>query len=108
LSDVEAICSRVAILVRGELRCVGPIDELIGNQVTSVECLFEGNNKDVVLDGKILSRTPTQIRISCSIEKQEHLIRQAVQNNLLPTEILPHRISLEEFLVQEIEKKQEL
>ncbi len=104
LSDVEAICTRVAILVKGELRRVGPIDDLIGNQVTSVECLFEGDNTDVVLDGKILTRTPTQIRISCSIENQEHLIRQAVQNNLLPTEILPIRISLEEFLVQEIEK----
>jgi ABC-2 type transport system ATP-binding protein len=30
LSDVEAICDRIAILARGELICVGSIDELLG------------------------------------------------------------------------------
>ena len=52
LSDVEAICTRVAILVKGQLRNMGPIDELIGNQVTAVECLFEGENKGIVLEGQ--------------------------------------------------------
>ena len=34
LSDVEKICDRVAILARGELICVGAIDELLGNTKT--------------------------------------------------------------------------
>ncbi len=31
LSDVEKICDRVAILVQGELVCVGSLDDLLGN-----------------------------------------------------------------------------
>lgn len=104
LSDVEAICTRVAILVKGQLRNVGPIETLIGNQVKSVECLFEGPNTNIEFGGKILTRTPTQIRISCSVEEQHTVIQQAVQNNLIPTEVKPLRIGLEEFLVQEIQK----
>ena len=104
LSDVEAICTRVAILVKGKLRNVGPIEELIGNQVKSVECLFEGPNDGVDFEAQILTRTATQIRISCSVEEQEQMIQKALQYNLLPTEIRPIRISLEEYLVQEIEK----
>jgi ABC-2 type transport system ATP-binding protein len=34
LSDVEKICDRVAILARGELICIGSIDELLGNTET--------------------------------------------------------------------------
>ena len=34
----------------------------------------------------------------------EQMIQKALQYNLLPTEIRPIRISLEEYLVQEIEK----
>ncbi|NJM59186.1 MAG: ABC transporter ATP-binding protein [Oscillatoriales cyanobacterium RU_3_3] len=34
LSDVEKICDRVAILARGELICIGAIDELLGTTET--------------------------------------------------------------------------
>ena len=104
LSDVEAICTRVGILVKGKLRNVGPIEELIGNQVKTVECLFEGPNDGIDFEAQILTRTTNQIRICCTVEEQEQMIRKALQYNLLPTEIRPIRISLEEYLVQEIEK----
>ena len=105
LSDVEAICTRVGILVKGKLRSVGPIEELIGNQVKTVECLFEGPNDGIEFEAQILTRTTNQIRISCPVEEQDLMIRKALQHNLLPTEIRPMRISLEEYLVQEIEKE---
>ena len=76
LSDVKAICTRVAILVKGKLRNVGPIEELIGNQVKSVECLFEGPNDGVDFEAQILTRTATQTWISCSVEEQEHMIQK--------------------------------
>ncbi|MGE5655404.1 MAG: ABC transporter ATP-binding protein [Actinomycetota bacterium] len=34
LSDVERICDRVAILIRGELACVGSLNELLGTTTT--------------------------------------------------------------------------
>src|SRR5712692_4755616 len=43
LPDVEMICDRVGILVRGRLRSVGAIHELVGaSAVTSVEVIVEG------------------------------------------------------------------
>src|SRR5256885_11217547 len=42
LPDVEMICDRVGILVKGRLRAVGAVHELVGTAaVTSVEILVE-------------------------------------------------------------------
>ena len=40
LSDVEAICDRVAMIVAGELRGQGTIPELLGQTVSEVDCVF--------------------------------------------------------------------
>ena len=37
LSDVQSICSRVAILVGGRLRGVGTVNELIGEQIDWID-----------------------------------------------------------------------
>lgn len=42
LSDVEMICDRVGILVNGELRALGRIDELVETKLTSAEIAFCG------------------------------------------------------------------
>jgi len=42
LSDVQNICDTVAILVGGDLRGMGTVDELIGNQVKSIELVITG------------------------------------------------------------------
>jgi ABC-2 type transport system ATP-binding protein len=43
LSDVEQICDRVAILVRGELICTGSLNELLGTSETYYVKGFGGN-----------------------------------------------------------------
>ncbi|MEM6517872.1 MAG: ABC transporter ATP-binding protein [Cyanobacteria bacterium P01_C01_bin.70] len=47
LSDVEAICDRVAILDRGELLCVGTLDELLGG-ATDYHIAGRGGNLEVL------------------------------------------------------------
>ncbi len=42
LSDVEAICDDVAILVKGRLRASGSLAELVQTRVKGVEVVFEG------------------------------------------------------------------
>ncbi len=42
LADVEAICDRVAIIVGGELRGCGTVDELVGHQTQYVDIGFSG------------------------------------------------------------------
>lgn len=47
LSDVEAICDRVAILDQGELLCAGTLDELLGTS-TDYHVSGRGGNLDVL------------------------------------------------------------
>ncbi len=42
LSDVEKVCDRVGIMVRGKVRDVGPLDKLLNAKVLEVEVLVEG------------------------------------------------------------------
>ncbi len=53
LSDVQSLCDRVAILVRGELRGVGTVSELIGDKVRYVDCVFSGLAPSVTIDGAL-------------------------------------------------------
>jgi ABC-2 type transport system ATP-binding protein len=43
LSDVEMICDRVGILVKGELRDVGPLDALLSARTLETEVTLEGD-----------------------------------------------------------------
>lgn len=47
LSDVEKICDRVAILVQGELVCVGSLDDLLGNS-NSYHVRGRGGQMDIL------------------------------------------------------------
>jgi ABC-2 type transport system ATP-binding protein len=53
LQDAEALCDRVAILVAGELRRVGPVDETPGRQEARLELAASG------FDPHILEKLPT-------------------------------------------------
>ena len=53
LSDVEKICDRVAILARGELICVGSLQDLLGT-ADLYQVKIRGGNPDVL---RILART---------------------------------------------------
>ena len=65
IADVEAICTRVAVLTRGKLAAVGRLDDLVSTRVHSVEVAVEGlkhsdlseldqHVRDVIEDGKML------------------------------------------------------
>jgi ABC-2 type transport system ATP-binding protein len=47
LSDVEKICDRVAILARGELLCIGSLQELLGN-ADSYQVKIKGGKPEVL------------------------------------------------------------
>jgi ABC-2 type transport system ATP-binding protein len=48
LADVEQICDRVAILARGELICIGSLDELLGTTGDSYQVKGTGGNPEVL------------------------------------------------------------
>ncbi|MCP4644657.1 MAG: ABC transporter ATP-binding protein [bacterium] len=48
LGDVEQICDRVGILVKGKLTTIGRIDELISRRIEQVEVIASGLDEDAV------------------------------------------------------------
>lgn len=104
LSDVEKICDRVAILARGEVLCMGSLQELLGN-ADLYQVQVRGGNPDILrqwlpdvelVDGTWLGHLrgdPQDFLASLKLMQAE-----LVSMNLA-------RPSLEEFFVQQLRKR---
>jgi len=110
LPDVEVICDRVAILVKGELKATGTVGELLGSmKALSVEMAVEGLGAEgleavkslagnaVVTDGQAVFffDDPEKARKARSLvyEKGGDIVS-----------LMPHRSSLEDIFVEEVRK----
>ena len=106
LSDVQSICSRVAILVGGRLRGVGTVNELIGEQVDWIDVIVDIEAVGVAelksqgvcrhSDG---SRHHFRIEPECADSFQAAI--QAHKGRLI--EFSPKRKTLEAVLVSEMQ-----
>lgn len=106
LSDVQSICSRVAILVGGRLRGVGTVNELIGEQVDWIDV-----HVDIDLEGAERLRSQAEcrynegrqyhFRIEPELSDAFQAAVQAHQGRIL--EFSPKRKTLEAVLVSEMQ-----
>jgi ABC-2 type transport system ATP-binding protein len=101
LSDVEAICTRLAMMVQGTVRHCGKVNEVLG---------ADGKAFAVTLGGAIPETTAisgcqwtSQHTVQCDhAEARDKLIQWAVQNRV-QVELVEHRRpSLEDILTQEV------
>lgn len=105
LSDVEALCSNVAILRRGKLAATGHLDDLLANssEVREFEITVSGLSADQIgteLSGANVASKPSGIVITVSDESQIDAVLAAVRKlsgRLIS--IQPVRRSLEELFV---------
>ncbi len=100
LSDIEAICDRVAILVLGKLRGQGTLPELIGQSVQLVDCIFEIG---VDLPGPWL-REGSRLRAQVPPDDVGPLIDRVRAAGGSVTSIVPQVRSLEDLLLSEVER----
>ena len=103
LSDVEALCDRVAIIVRGEARGIGTVSELIGDRVRYVECVFSGV-PDLALGGEERPRSDGERLVRLQPELVDATVDavRAAGGRILA--INPVRESLEHVLLTEVER----
>jgi ABC-2 type transport system ATP-binding protein len=107
LSDVEMICDRVGILVKGQVLSLGRIEDIAGESVAqSVEVVCEGvvgTEVDTVqrLATRILQSGTRCLMIFPGQDSVEDALTALRQAGAKLVSIIPHKGSLEDIFVQQ-------
>ena len=108
LPDVEMICDRVGILVKGRLQAVGAVHDLVGAAaVTSVEILVDGlapaGAHEAERQGGTVIRRGHQVLITVDgEEKVPALLEMVNRHGGRLVSLVPHKRSLEDLFLKEV------
>jgi ABC-2 type transport system ATP-binding protein len=108
LPDVEMICDRVGILVRGRLRSVGAVHELVGaSAVTSVEVVVEGlpdiGVREAERLGATVIRRGHQVMLTIHDETAVAALLEVINRHAgRLVSLVPHKRSLEDLFLKEV------
>jgi ABC-2 type transport system ATP-binding protein len=110
LHDVELICDRVGLIIEGRLRDVGPLDELLGHEISATDVVA------ALPDGERGARLVKTLReLADSVRRQgsqaelriegegdvEAVLRTILDGGGKIRSVTPRRLSLEEHFVLE-------
>lgn len=107
LPDVEMICDRIGILVKGRLKAVGTVQELAGaSSVNSIELVVEDVSESVLAGIRDLAATVmrrgNQILIKLDDEERVNsLLDLILKQKGRVVSLTPHKRSLEDFFLTE-------
>ncbi|HEY4159962.1 MAG TPA: ABC transporter ATP-binding protein [Polyangiaceae bacterium] len=106
LSDVEAICDRVAILRRGQVVVSGRLSELLKHDVRRTDLMLTGADAEFAAECASAGHVVRQLagRLVIEIEGQAHvstLLKRALERGCQVTEVVPLHETLEELFVRE-------
>ena len=110
LPDVEVICDRVGILVKGELRATGTVGELLGGmEARSMEMSVEGLSQEDIerlrtLSDNLVVRGGQAVAFLSDPEKARRAKRLVFENGGYIVSLIPHKGSLEDIFVEEVRK----
>ncbi len=107
LPDVEMICDRVGILVKGRLSAVGPVQDLIGStSITAIDMVVEGIPDRIISDAERAGATAVKrggqvlLTLSNGLEV-DYMIDLVRMHKGRLVSLIPHKRSLEDLFVQE-------
>ncbi|MFP4503027.1 MAG: ABC transporter ATP-binding protein [Candidatus Hydrogenedentota bacterium] len=108
LGDVEQICGRVGVLVKGRLTKAGRLDELLGSRVNQVDVVVTGIDEAAAA---ALGKQAEASRVLddlhrftvCDVAAANALVRAAQAAGGVVQEVAPVRKSLEDYFVEEQE-----
>jgi ABC-2 type transport system ATP-binding protein len=107
LPDVEMICDRIGILVKGCLKAVGAVQSIVGEaSVKSIELVVEGFHGEAVSEilriGATVVERGNQALISVSDEARVNKCLEIIrQRNGRLVSLVPHKQSLEDLFLKE-------
>jgi ABC-2 type transport system ATP-binding protein len=102
LSDTEMVCDRVGILVRGALRAVGRIEDLVAREVPFWEVTLRGLGDRGLPCGRIMSRREDQVLVRVETQADLHRLMGALNGGgATLVSVTPARQSLEDLFLRE-------
>jgi ABC-2 type transport system ATP-binding protein len=108
LSDAEALCDRVAVINRGELRGIGAIHELTETVQGKVEVIWQGSQVPSAM--KALGAECTvggdTVRATVAESQQDAMIDALRRERLRLISITPLRTSLEQYFVEKMKSSE--
>jgi ABC-2 type transport system ATP-binding protein len=108
LSDAEALCDRVAIINKGELRGVGAVEELTKSVQSKVEVVWQGTQLPASMKalGAEFHVTGDSVRAVIAENQQDAAIDALRRERLRLISIIPLRTSLESYFVEKLQHSQ--
>jgi ABC-2 type transport system ATP-binding protein len=106
LSDAEALCDRVAVIHKGELRDVGAIEDLTSSVLGKVEVIWQGSLVPASIKalGAECHVTGDRVRAIVSENQQDAVIDALRRERLRLIAIIPVRTSLEAYFVEKLRR----
>jgi ABC-2 type transport system ATP-binding protein len=106
LSDAEALCDRVAIIHKGELRGVGAVEDLTSSVQGKVEVIWQGTQVPASMKalGAECHVTGDTVRAIISEGQQDAAIDALRRERLRLISIVPVRTSLEAYFVEKLQR----
>lgn len=103
LSDVELLCSRVSILIRGELRGVYKVNEIPSSKAATFELIVSGLHSSLAPLAKMATETRNRDGSVCYLFNDrgiaESALKLALENRVTIESFETHRPSLEDLFV---------
>src|ERR1700732_2065533 len=108
LSDAEALCDRVAIIHRGELRGVGAVEDLTSTVQGKVEVIWQGTQipASMKLLGAECHVTGDTVRAVLPENQQDAAIDALRREGIRLIALTPLRTSLEAYFVEKLQHSQ--
>jgi ABC-2 type transport system ATP-binding protein len=108
LSDAEALCDRVAIIHKGQLRGVGEIEQLTSSVQGKVEVIWQGTQVPASMKalGAECHVTGDTVRAVLAANQQDAAIDALRREHIRLIAITPLRTSLEAYFVEKLQHSQ--
>jgi ABC-2 type transport system ATP-binding protein len=106
LPDVEMICDRVGTLIKGTLRDIGPLEELLGTQIKNIDITVRGLseiglNKVGSLVNKVIKREDTTFFSTENEEIADRVLKIIDEEKGKLVSFIPQMESLEEHFMKQ-------
>src|SRR5262245_33275495 len=104
LSDTEMICDRVGMIVRGTLKAIGPVEDLVRAETPFWEVTLRWDAGQALPDiGRVVSRREDRILVRVETQADLHrLVSTVTARDGRLVSVSPARHSLEDLLLREV------